>query len=99
MDVQFAQKDLDRLETDEDFTAGYPAEIVRAYRKRMAAIRVAMDERDFYAHKALHYEKLKGSRSHQRSMRLNQQWRLIVELKKVDPTTIVVIVDISDHYK
>ncbi len=99
MDVQFAKKDLDRLETDKGFTAGYPADVVRAYRRRVATIRDAVDERAFYAMKSLHYEKLKGKRSHERSMRLNQQWRLIIELKKVTPTKIVVIVDISDHYK
>ena len=98
MDVEFANKDLDRLEADQDFNAGFAPEVVRAFRKLMQVIRAAIDERTFYALKSLHYEKLKGTRSHQRSMRLNRQWRLIIELKKVDPATIVVIVDIEDYH-
>jgi proteic killer suppression protein len=45
----------------------------------MQYIRAASDERDFYALKSLHYEKLHGKRSHQRSMRLNDQFRLILQ--------------------
>ena len=97
MDVEFANKDLDRLETDRDFNAGFSQEIVRAFRKRMQAIRAATDAREFYKWKSLNYKKRKGKCSHQRSMRLNKQWRLIVELRQVDPRTIVVIVDIKDH--
>ncbi len=98
MEVEFVNKDLDRLETDRDFKTKFPPEVVRAFRKRMQIIREASDERKFYALKSLHYEKLKGARSHQRSMRLNRQWRLIVELKKIDPATIIVIVNIEDYH-
>src|SRR2546428_6900878 len=68
MEVEFKDAGLDRLETDARFTAGYPAGIVSAYRKRLQMIRSAPDERDFYQLKSLHFEKLKGTRSHQHSM-------------------------------
>ncbi len=98
MDIEFASGDLDRLETDKDFTAGFSREVVRAYRKRIQYIRDAADERDFYRMKSFRYEKLKGSRSHQRSIRLNRQWRLVLELKAVDPATVVVVVSIEDYH-
>jgi toxin HigB-1 len=79
MNASFKDSDLDKLETDADFDAGYSEAIVKAFRKRMQQIRSAPDERDFYAQKSLHFEKLKGNRSHQYSMRLNDQWRLILE--------------------
>lgn len=79
MEVTFAKLDLDKLETDADYTAGFSQEIVRMYRRRMQSIRAAVDERDLYAIKSLHYKKLSGKREHQKSMRLNDQWRLIVE--------------------
>jgi proteic killer suppression protein len=44
----------------------------------MAIIRNARDERDLRALRSLNYEALKGNRSHQNSIRLNQQWRLIL---------------------
>ena len=98
MDVEFANQDLDRLETDLDFNAGFSSAVVRVYRKRMQMIRAAVDERAFYAMRSLHFEKLKGDRSHQHSMRLNKQWRLILELNKRRRNTVVVIVDIEDYH-
>ena len=64
----------------------------------MAWIRSADDERDLYQLKSLHYEKLKGDRSHQRSMRLNDQFRLIVELEQNGPEKVVVVVAIEDYH-
>ena len=98
MDVEFANQELDRLETGPDFNAGFSRAVVRAFRKRMQMIRDAVDERAFYAMRSLHFEKLKGKRSHQYSMRLNEQWRLVLELHKRGRSTVVVIVDIEDYH-
>ncbi len=98
MEVEFADEELDRLETDIDFNAGFAREIVLAFRKRMQAIRSAPDERTFYGLRSLHFEKLKGNRDHQRSMRLNKQWRLIVEIKPSQPKNTVVVVGIEDYH-
>ena len=97
MDVKFRDDDLDRLETDPDFDGGYSQAVVRAFRRRMQHIRAAQDERDLRAVKAFRYEKLKGNRSHQRSIRLNRQWRLIVEVEEGPPKTIVVI-GVEDYH-
>jgi proteic killer suppression protein len=98
MEVRFAKDYLDQLETDPDYDAGLPREVVKSYRKKVQVIRAATDERDLYAMKSLHFEKLKGDRSHQRSIRLNQQWRLILEITEVAPSKIVVLVDIEDYH-
>ena len=98
MDVRFADDDLDRLETDDGFNAGFDAAVVRKYRKTMQLIRAAPDEQTFYQMKSLRYEKLKGKRSHQRSMRLNNQWRLILEIERQKDGKLVVIVSIEDYH-
>jgi toxin HigB-1 len=98
MEIEFGNKDCDRLETDPNFNAGHSRAIVKSYRKRLQAIRAALDERAFYAMKSLHYEKLSGDRSHQHSMRLNRQWRLIIELRKKDDAAVVFIVGIEDYH-
>ncbi|MDD5177515.1 MAG: type II toxin-antitoxin system RelE/ParE family toxin [Sterolibacterium sp.] len=98
MEAEFADDSLDQLETDPRFTGGFAAAVISAFRKRMQMIRSASDERDFYALKALHFEKLKGKRSHQFSMRLNDQWRLILEFKGKSPSKKVVIVTIEDYH-
>lgn len=66
--------------------------------QQMQTIRGAPDERDLYVLKSLHFEKLKGQHSHQHSIRLNDQWRLILEFKGKAPNKTVVIVAIEDYH-
>lgn len=86
------------METDPAATSGLPPGAVKAFRKRMQLIRAAIDERDFYQLKSLHYEKLKGKRSHQHSMRLNDQYRLVLEYEDKSSEKIAVIVAIEDYH-
>jgi proteic killer suppression protein len=64
----------------------------------MQQIRSAMDERDFYALKSLRFEKLQGKRQHQRSIRINDQWRLILEIVGEAPKKTVWIIGIEDYH-
>lgn len=98
MDVRFKDPKLDRLETDARYDAGFSQAIVTAYRNRMQVIRAAPDERVFYNLKSLHFEKLKGNRSSQHSMRLNKQWRLIIEFEGVAPNKLVAVISIEDYH-
>ena len=86
------------LGTDRDYDAGFERAVVKGYRKLMQIIRAAPDERDFYALRSLHFEKLEGARSHERSMRINKQWRLIVELKGISPNKRVLVKAIEDYH-
>ena len=98
MDVEFADEDLARMERELQFTAEFPAEIPRAFRKCLWVIRQAMDERDLYQMKGLRFEKLKGARAHQRSMRLNKQWRLILEIVGEEADKMVKVVSVEDYH-
>jgi len=98
MNVRFGDECLDRMEVDPREDCGFSSAVVAAFRKRMQLIRAAPDERDFYALKSLHCEKLKGDRKHQRSMRLNDQWRLIIEIEGKAAEKVAVIVRIEDYH-
>jgi proteic killer suppression protein len=98
MEVEFADDQLDRLEVDLQFTAGFGREIVRGFRKAMQVIRAAPDERDLYRLKGLRFEKLEGGRSHQRSIRINKQWRLVLEITGEAPNKIVRVMCIEDYH-
>ena len=98
MEVAFVDADLDRLETDAKNTAGHSQEIVRAFRKRMQQIRAFRDERDFLAVRSLNFEKLKGNREGQHSIRLNLQWRLILEIRGDHPCKVIGIIEIVDYH-
>jgi proteic killer suppression protein len=92
---RFADSELEALESDGVMVS---EAVTKAFRKRMQVIHGARDERDFYALKSLHYEKLKGQRDHQHSMRLNDQYRLILEYEGTGPNKTVVIVSIEDYH-
>lgn len=98
MEVEFDDDDLDRLETDAQYTAGHSQEVVRAYRKRMQQIRAFKDERDFLSVRSLNFEKLKGNREGQHSIRLNLQWRLILEIRGAHPCKVIGIIEIVDYH-
>jgi len=99
MDCSFENDDLEELETDPAFSGGYSAAVVKAFRKRMQQIRAAVDERVFYALASLRFEKLKGKRSHQHSMRLNDQYRLILEIESSGKAHKIKILNIEDYHK
>lgn len=96
MEIEFADPDLDRLETDPRFSAGLSPAIVRGFRKAMMAIRAAYDERDLIRG-GLRFEKLKGKRAHQCSVRLNKQWRLILEVQE-EPRKRLRVIGIEDYH-
>ena len=97
MDIRFRKNSLDRLETGNG-DGDWPPAVVKVYRRRIQFIRDARDERDFRKMKSLRFEKLKGSRKHQWSMRLNDQWRLILEFEGKGDDKVVCIVDIADYH-
>jgi len=98
MDVEFADEALAKLESDPTYTGGHAPALVKAFRKRMQLIRAAVDERAFRALKSLHFEKLKGDRDGQHSMRLNDQWRLLIRLEERATARMVVIIAIADYH-
>ena len=98
MEVSFYDPRYARLEHEDVPALRHAAELVRAYRKKLWLLRAALDERDLYALKSNHFEKLQGDRSHQRSLRLNAQFRLIVELRKSSPKNVVVVIGVEDYH-
>jgi proteic killer suppression protein len=98
MEVRFVDPALARLDTDADCPTHLGAAVVRKFRKVVRFIRAAKDERDFRAMRSLKFEKLKGDRSHQHSLRINRQWRLIVEVEKGKHKNRIAILAIEDYH-
>ena len=92
------KKSLRALYTDSKGARKYPAEVVDKFFDVMGAIEAAHDEQDLRALKSLHFERLKGKRRHQHSMRLNDQWRLVLEREKDARGRLIVIIDIEDYH-
>lgn len=94
MKWRFRDEGLETLWADPEADGGYPPGVVKAFRKAMQRIDSAVTTKDFGGR----FEKLKGSRSHQYSMRLNNRWRLILEFEGEAHGFTAVVVEIADYH-
>ena len=98
MRFRFKNRKLEALHTEEKGAHKYSPGVVDAFFEVVSVISAAVDERDLYNLKGLRYEKLKGDRKGQHSIRLNDQFRLIVEREKDDQGRYLLIVEIEDYH-
>lgn len=100
MRFRFRSDRLQQLYKTEADSRRYPPEVVDGFFEAMTVIKAATDERDLYALKGFHFEKLKGERGKagDRSLRLNKQWRLIVRVERDTQGKWILILDIEKHY-
>ena len=98
MKVRFGDDRLALVETNQAHRLKLPVQVVQLARRRIRFLRQALYERDLYGTASLRYEKLTGDRQGQRSIRLNDQWRMILEIDKDCQPLEVVILEISNHY-
>lgn len=99
MRVEFQDDDLQKLYEDPDFRLKtFGPELTSAFRKRMQMLLAAEDVRDLYAMKSNRFEKLKGDREGQYSLRINDQWRLVIELVTDSTGTKAVVIEVVDYH-
>src|SRR5205814_412913 len=98
MDVAHDDPDLERLETDITFSGGRAQSLVRQFRRLMNLVHSVPNETELYKFPSRHFEKLKGKRKHQHSLRLDDQWRLVVELETREQGTLIRIKEIVDYH-
>lgn len=98
MEVEFDDKDLERLLFDAGYRSRLPDEVVKMYRKRMQFILHAPDERSFRAMKSFHFEELKGDRQGQHSIRLNKQYRIVFRIEGEHDNKRIVVLSVEDYH-
>jgi proteic killer suppression protein len=98
MRIVFADECLALIETDEAGATRLPVAVIKSARKKLTVLRAAIDDRSLRNWKSLHYEKLKGDRESQRSIRLNDQYRMVFELDEEAEPQTVTILKIEDYH-
>lgn len=98
MDIVFGDADLAKIETEEAARLRLPFAVIKSARRKLVLLRAAPDERALRNWKSLHYEKLKGDREGQRSIRLNDQFRMVFTLDEVATPPTVTINSIEDYH-
>jgi toxin HigB-1 len=87
MDLEFRDKKLALVETPDAPKTRLPVSVIESMRNKLRFLRNAPDERTIRNWKSLRYEKMEGD---ERSIRLNDQFRLIFEIDtKINKITVV----------
>ena len=98
MRIVFADEELALIETSRAGETRLGVSIIKSARRKLTVLRAAVDDRSLRNWKSLHYEKLRGDREGQRSIRLNDQYRMVFELdEEADPQTVTIL-QIEDYH-
>jgi toxin HigB-1 len=98
--LEFADRELERLWSDPEFSSRqFGPDLVRNVRKKLGFVAQAQTTQSIRAMKSLRLEKLRGNREGQHSIRLNDQWRLILRFAtdEADQVTAVVVGLVDYH--
>lgn len=89
------------LYTKDKGAAKYPEGVVAAFFEVVVFIESAKDVRDLYAMKGFRVEKLRGKKwkRGERSLRLNDQFRLVFVNEKDSASPSILILGITDYHK
>lgn len=98
MNVVFADPILSLIETEEAGRTKLPVPVIKSARRKLIVLRAVIDDRSLRNWKSLNYQQLKGDRVGQRSIRLNDQYRMIVTLDESTNPPTVTIVAIEDYH-
>lgn len=99
MKIEYDDEDLRRLAEDADFRPKrWGRDVIIAYRKKIQLLDSAEDERDLRAMRSLNLEKLKGDRTGHYSIRLNDQFRLILMFRTEADGRVVVVIELVDYH-
>ncbi len=99
MHIEFEDDNLRRLYSEPEFRLPrIGPELVGHFRRKMQVVGDAHDERDLRAMRSLRLEKLTGNRAGQYSIRLNDQWRLILRFRTGADGRVAVIVELVDYH-
>ncbi|MCA3560988.1 MAG: type II toxin-antitoxin system RelE/ParE family toxin [Aestuariivirga sp.] len=98
MDVVFADPRLALVETEEAGKTKLPVSVIQSARRKLTVLRAAVDDRSLRNWKSLHYEKLKGDRDGLRSIRLNDQYRMVLSLDETTNPQTATVLAIEDYH-
>jgi proteic killer suppression protein len=97
--IVFADDDLRRLYEDAGFRLVHVGPtLTRSFRKCVGLLAAASNEVELRQFRSLNLKKLKGDRAGQYSIRLDQQWRLILRFATTDDGRAAIIIEIVDYH-
>ena len=90
MRVTFKEDALSRMDSELAFTGGYPPAVLSAYRGRIQVLRAAPQERVVLPLRSLRLQS-RGNGTSQHSMRVTDDWELIVAFEDGEDGRVAVV--------
>src|SRR5438094_7497291 len=97
MRIEFRDARLALIRTDRAAQTKLPFAVIKSCRDKLVVIEAAPDERTLRNWKSLRYKKLEGDRKGQRSIRINDQYRLVFILDESQSPPVVTVLAVDDH--
>jgi proteic killer suppression protein len=98
MKIEFRDRRLGLIRTDRAAETKLPFPVIKSCREKLIVLEAAPDERTLRNWKSLRYEKLKGDRAGQRSIRINDQWRLVFTLDESSQPPTINVLAVEDYH-
>lgn len=100
MEVRHVDPDLEDAERNPDYRGGLDHVRVRGLRKVLNIVRSVPNETELRKYAGLRFKKLERDRSHQHSLRINDQWRVIVEIEKRrgSNNNVCAVISVTDYH-
>ena len=98
MIIEYSNGDRNSILFKNNGKPKFPQEVIESFDKKVLFIEEAISITDIYAMKSLYFKELKGNRKGDYSIRLNDQFRLIVKVGKTNGQTKIIIVSVEDYH-
>lgn len=99
MQIEYGDEVLRRLAEDRYFAPRqWSREVIRAYRKKIQLLGAAKDGRDLRQLRGLRLKDLSGKRSGTSSIRLNDQYRLVLRFRTDPEGRVVIVLELVDYH-
>jgi toxin HigB-1 len=97
--IEYSDETLRRMAEDPDFAPRqWSREVIRAYRKKIQLLGAAKDERDLRQLHGLRLKDLSGKRAGTSSIRLNNQYRLVLRFRTDPEGRVVIVLELVDYH-
>ena len=98
MKIEFADKRLALIRTDRAHELGLPFAVIKSCREKLTFIEAAPDERSIRNWRSLRYKKLEGDKNARRTIRINDQYRIVFVIDDETHPPVLTILEIGDTH-
>jgi proteic killer suppression protein len=98
MKIEFGEKRLALIRTEQAHELGLPFAVIKSCREKLNFIEAAPDERSLRNWRSLRFKNLEGEKDDRRSIRINDQYRIVFTINNDDNPPVVTIWEIGDTH-